>query len=217
MPDASTPGRRRSPSSDNDESNRNMQAHHQKPSLPISARGRPRPGRPPSDARVTRIVIDTTTVRANPAARRTVRDAHRPRVRRARSERSAQRAHHRHRGGGARANGKVEYIASFFIVKPVDMRSRAALLWHDVPNRGGDVALPTDSARAQRHRHLAAAGRATTPAPPPCRRTRLRSLVAGARPVHQRMGEDAGAERRDRPDPRAHRQPQRLERARRST
>src|SRR6266702_4533436 len=34
-------------------------------------------------------------------------------------------------------NGKVEYIASFFIVKPVDMLQSSGLMWHDVPNRGG--------------------------------------------------------------------------------
>src|SRR5712671_6601666 len=29
-------------------------------------------------------------------------------------------------------NGKVEYIASFFIVKPVDMLQSSGLMWHDV-------------------------------------------------------------------------------------
>jgi len=42
------------------------------------------------------------------------------------------------------ANGKVEYIASFRIRKPTDMSQASGLLWHDVPNRGGDVALTTD-------------------------------------------------------------------------
>src|SRR5262245_38129676 len=35
------------------------------------------------------------------------------------------------------ANGKVEYVASFFLVKPIDMSKASHLMWHDVPNRGG--------------------------------------------------------------------------------
>ena len=39
------------------------------------------------------------------------------------------------------ANGKVEYTATFFIVKPVDMSKASGLLWHDVPNRGGRITI----------------------------------------------------------------------------
>ena len=42
------------------------------------------------------------------------------------------------------ANGKVEYISSFFIVKPVDMAQASGLMWHDVPNRGGRITITTD-------------------------------------------------------------------------
>src|SRR5260221_7209605 len=42
------------------------------------------------------------------------------------------------------ANGKVEYIASFLIVKPVDMSQASGLLWHDVPNRGGRITITSD-------------------------------------------------------------------------
>src|SRR5438094_2081167 len=42
------------------------------------------------------------------------------------------------------ANGKVEYIASFFIVKPVDMSRSSGLMWHDVPNRGGRITITPD-------------------------------------------------------------------------
>src|SRR5437016_6648873 len=42
------------------------------------------------------------------------------------------------------ANGKVEYIATFFIVKPVDMSLASGLLWHDVPNRGGRITISSD-------------------------------------------------------------------------
>ncbi len=43
------------------------------------------------------------------------------------------------------AHGKVEYIASFVIRKPTDMSKASGLMWHDVPNRGGDVTFPADS------------------------------------------------------------------------
>jgi len=39
------------------------------------------------------------------------------------------------------ANGKVEYIASFFLVKPVDMSKSSHLMWQDVPNRGGRLTI----------------------------------------------------------------------------
>ena len=42
------------------------------------------------------------------------------------------------------ANGKVEYIASFFIVKPVDLTQASGLMWHDVPNRGGRITITSD-------------------------------------------------------------------------
>ena len=40
------------------------------------------------------------------------------------------------------ANGKVEYVASFYLVKPVDMSRASGLIWHDVPNRGRRVVIP---------------------------------------------------------------------------
>ena len=42
------------------------------------------------------------------------------------------------------ANGKVEYIATFFIVKPVDMAQASGIMWHDVPNRGGRITITSD-------------------------------------------------------------------------
>jgi hypothetical protein len=38
-------------------------------------------------------------------------------------------------------NGMVEYVASFFLVKPIDMSKSSHLLWHGVPNRGGRITL----------------------------------------------------------------------------
>ena len=40
------------------------------------------------------------------------------------------------------ARGMVEYIATFFVVKPIDMSRSSHLMWHDVPNRGGRVTIP---------------------------------------------------------------------------
>ncbi len=39
------------------------------------------------------------------------------------------------------AAGKVEYIASFYLVKPVDMSKSSHLMWQDVPNRGGRITI----------------------------------------------------------------------------
>jgi len=39
-------------------------------------------------------------------------------------------------------NGRVEYVSSFFLVKPIDMSKSSRLLWHDVPNRGGRLTIP---------------------------------------------------------------------------
>ena len=39
------------------------------------------------------------------------------------------------------AAGKVEYIASFFLVKPMDMSKSSHLMWQDVPNRGGRITI----------------------------------------------------------------------------
>ena len=39
------------------------------------------------------------------------------------------------------AKGKVEYIASFYLVKPMDMSKASRLMWQDVPNRGGRITI----------------------------------------------------------------------------
>ena len=42
---------------------------------------------------------------------------------------------------GKDADGKVRYIASFFIVTPVNLTQASGFLWHDVPNRGGRITI----------------------------------------------------------------------------
>src|SRR5438477_10176137 len=68
------------------------------------------------------------------------------------------------------AKGMVEYTATFFLVKPIDLSKSSHLMWQDVPNRGGRVTIPVAS-RNDGDIGLSSAGRATTRATP---RTNLR-------------------------------------------
>src|SRR6266480_1058794 len=96
---------------------------------------------PSADARVMRIVIDTTTaIPGQPYEELTGRawgelDPGNPQNALITDIEKAPK----------NANGKVEYIASFRIRKPTDMRTASGVMWHDVPNRGGNVAFPADS------------------------------------------------------------------------
>jgi hypothetical protein len=42
------------------------------------------------------------------------------------------------------AAGRVEYMATFFLVKPIDMSKSSGLLWQFVPNRGGRITLSAE-------------------------------------------------------------------------
>jgi hypothetical protein len=42
---------------------------------------------------------------------------------------------------GKDADGKVRYVATFVITKPIDMSKASGLMWHDVPNRGRPLLL----------------------------------------------------------------------------
>jgi hypothetical protein len=42
---------------------------------------------------------------------------------------------------GKDPDGKVRYVTTFVLTKPVDMTKASGLLWHDVPNRGRPVTL----------------------------------------------------------------------------
>jgi hypothetical protein len=95
----------------------------------------------PVEARVTRIVIDTTTaIAGQPYEELTGRafgeiDPHSRHNELITDIRLAPR----------NAKGKVEYVASFRIRKPTDTNAMSGVMWHDVPNRGGDVNFPNDS------------------------------------------------------------------------
>lgn len=45
------------------------------------------------------------------------------------------------------AEGKVRYVATFVITKPVDMSKASGLMWHDVPNRGRPVIIAAEERR----------------------------------------------------------------------
>ena len=95
---------------------------------------------PLADARVTRIVIDSTVAVPNqPYEELTGRafgelDPRNPQNALLTDIELAPR----------NANDKVEYIASWRVRKPTDMSQASGLLWHDVPNRGGNVNLTAD-------------------------------------------------------------------------
>lgn len=42
---------------------------------------------------------------------------------------------------GKDPDGKVRYVSSFVLTKPVNMSQASGLLWHDVPNRGGPITI----------------------------------------------------------------------------
>jgi alpha/beta hydrolase family protein len=100
---------------------------------------------PPVHARVTRIVIDSVTpIAGQPYEQLTGRafgelNPRHPLNREITDLDDAPR----------NARGRAEYVASFRIRKPVDLATASGVIWHDVPNRGGDVGFPADSFAAR--------------------------------------------------------------------
>src|SRR2546422_52797 len=99
-----------------------------------------------ADARVTRIVIDATADLANPTV---PSNPYQLVTGRAFGELDPNDPHNAIMTdiqlATRNANGNVDYVASFRIRKPKDMSMASGVMWHDVPNRGGDVGLPNDS------------------------------------------------------------------------
>src|SRR4249920_51943 len=128
---------------------------------------------PASEARVTRIVIDSTTTIANPA------DATKPYTEiTGRAFGELDPHHHNNkeitdldRAAKNTKSGKGEYVAAWRIRMPSDPSLISGVMWHDVPNRGGNVGLPTDSFAAGDMQLLSAwqgdnAGTGATSVPP---------------------------------------------------
>ena len=101
----------------------------------------------PVQARVTRIVIDATVDIANQPGYEQITG-------RAFGEIDPSNVHNRlitdiTNPLARDASGKVTYVASFQLRKPKDMSTASGVMWHDVPNRGGNVAFPADSFAAK--------------------------------------------------------------------
>jgi hypothetical protein len=91
-----------------------------------------------SQARVTRIVIDSTTpVTGQTIAYEQIRG-------RAFGELDPNDAHNAvitDINLGLDTDGKLKYETSFSIIKPVDLSLASGFMWHDVPNRGGNITI----------------------------------------------------------------------------
>jgi len=97
------------------------------------------------EARVTRIVVDTTTSPAFAGASFGTVGQYETIAGRAFGELDPSDPHNTIITDIAlaprNANGKVEYMATFFLVKPINMAQSSHLLWQDVPNRGGRITI----------------------------------------------------------------------------
>ena len=91
-----------------------------------------------ADARVTRIVIDSTASVSNQPGYEQLNG-------RAFGELDPNDSHNSLITDIGLVQGKVQYIASVVIRKPKDLSAASGVVWHDVPNRGGDVNFPGDS------------------------------------------------------------------------
>jgi alpha/beta hydrolase family protein len=98
---------------------------------------------PSSDARVTKIVVDRVAALSGQGAGETPYETI---TGRAFGELDPLDEHNALITdiAAAAGNGKAQYVASFFVVKPVDMSKSSGLLWHDVPNRGGRITISSD-------------------------------------------------------------------------
>ncbi|HLW11714.1 MAG TPA: hypothetical protein VKU81_03355, partial [Casimicrobiaceae bacterium] len=102
----------------------------------------------PSDARVTRIVIDNPPVNFQPPAPSVDGVQYQTVFGRAFGELDANDEHNTLITdigiAPTNGNGKVPYISTFTITMPVDLSQASGVVWHDVPNRGGKVPLTSD-------------------------------------------------------------------------
>lgn len=93
---------------------------------------------PPAQARITRIVVDRkATLTGQTIPYETIAG-------RAFGELDAADPHNSiitDINLGKDTDGKVRYVTSFFIVKPVDLTQASGFMWHDVPNRGGRITI----------------------------------------------------------------------------
>ena len=91
-----------------------------------------------ADARVTRIVIDATASVAN-------QPGYEQLTGRAFGTLDPNDPHNAIITDIKVVQGTPQYVASFVIRKPKDISAASGVMWHDVPNRGGDVGFNNDS------------------------------------------------------------------------
>ncbi len=100
---------------------------------------------PPSDARVTKIVIDDIQpLRIGTPPNVTVVPGWEQKSGRAFGELDPNdplNATIQDIELGKDPDGKVRYVASFVLTKPIDMSQASGLMWHDVPNRGSPLVI----------------------------------------------------------------------------
>lgn len=103
---------------------------------------------PSSDARITRIVIDTRTSPAFGGASFGTAGQYETIAGRVFGELDPFDPHNAIINdielAPRNANGNVEYMATFFLVKPTDMSKSSGFMWQDVPNRGGRITISSD-------------------------------------------------------------------------
>lgn len=104
---------------------------------------------PPTQARVTRIIVDTKTSPAFGGQSFGAAGQYETLAGRAFGELDPDDPHNAIIQdidlAPKNATGNVEYTATFFLVKPIDMSKSSRLMWHDVPNRGGRLTLAAAS------------------------------------------------------------------------
>ncbi len=95
----------------------------------------------PAQARVTRIVIDDTQPLANAAGQTIAYQQISGRAFGELDPRDPLNALIQDIELGKDADGRVRYVATFVLTRPVDMAQASTLMWHDVPNRGGPITI----------------------------------------------------------------------------
>jgi hypothetical protein len=104
---------------------------------------------PPTQARVTRIIIDTKVSPAFSGATFGTAGQYETLAGRVFGELDPNDPHNTIiqdiNLAPRNANGKVEYTATFLLVKPIDMSKSSHLMWQDVPNRGGRIVIEAAS------------------------------------------------------------------------
>ncbi|MES2715772.1 MAG: alpha/beta hydrolase domain-containing protein [Pseudomonadota bacterium] len=95
----------------------------------------------PAQARVTRIVIDQTAPLAAAPGETIAYEQISGRAFGELDPRDALNAIIQDAELGKDTDGKLRYVASFVLTKPVNLQQASGLLWHDVPNRGTPITI----------------------------------------------------------------------------